>query len=78
MRWAARKTGEWDWALGGWADGQVRVGGRVDKWAVDVACRRKGVSGWANGQKMVQWAQENKGGPWEWWVWATLGRHSLS
>ena len=79
MRWAAGQTGKQEWArqLGSQADGHVMVGERVDEWAVDVACRRTGVGRWANGQRMVQWAQENKEGPWEWWVWAILGRHSL-
>ena len=69
MRGVAGQTGEWEWArqLGGQADGQAMVDGRVDKvkQAVDMACGRTGVGGWVNGQRMVQWAWENKGGPWE-------------
>ena len=71
--WTNGRVDEWEGGrTGGWTNG------RVDKRAVDMARERTGAGGWANGQRMVQWARENEGGSREWWVWAMLGRHSLS
>ena len=55
------------------------VGGRVDKWVVDMAHGRTGAGRWADGQRMVQGHGRMKEGhrSFEWWVWVMLGRHLL-